>query len=91
MLAAWRTSHLETVSSTKGSLVAAELAKLPAETLAAQSYREQCLTPLRSVLRGSLVELFMVQKEQMQVSLTQDLPSVSEQNCQVQWRVSVRS
>eukprot|EP01043_Picozoa_sp_COSAG02_P052111 COSAG02_NODE_5570_length_4223_cov_2.546314_4_plen_98_part_00 len=79
MLAAWRTSHLEAVSSAKGSLVAAELAKLPTETLAAQSYREQCLTPLKSVLCGSLVELFMVQKEQMQVSSRQDLPLISEQ------------
>jgi hypothetical protein len=68
MLAAWRISHLETVSRAKGTLVAAELAKLPVEALAAQSYREQSLTPLRSVLRGSLVELMMVQKEQLQVS-----------------------
>ena len=68
MLAAWRTSHLQAVAAAEGPLVAAELAKLPAETLAAQSYREQCLTPLRSVWRGSLVELVMVQKEQMQVS-----------------------
>lgn len=68
MLATWRSSHLQAVSRLEGPHVAAELAQLPAEELAAQSYQQQCLTPMSSMLRGSLVELLMVQKEQMQVS-----------------------
>jgi hypothetical protein len=78
LLAAWRTGHLEAVSKAKGAAVAAELAKLPAEKLAALSYQEQCLTPLSSALRGSLVELLMVQKEQMQLDVLRTLGKTDE-------------
>ena len=42
---------------------------MPAADLAAQAYTEQCLTPAKSLLSGSLMELMMIQKEQMQLDV----------------------
>lgn len=44
LLQTWKEGHLKVVAANQGAEVVAELAKLAPDTLAAQSYQEQCLS-----------------------------------------------
>ena len=69
LLSSWRADYLKKITSSKGAAAATAAAAMPAADLAAQAYTEQCLTPAKSLLSGSLMELMMIQKEQMQLDV----------------------
>jgi len=69
LLSSWRADYLKKITSSKGAAAATAAAAMPAADLAAQAYTQQCLTPAKSLLSGSLMELMMIQKEQMQLDV----------------------